>query len=272
MGADASAYVGRTVFLRNDHGKHLQYNGSAFTSSPNALAWESWVVEAAVRDGSKVTHVYLSNPTFDIRLSAHENKKSISASKNREIWERWQLVPSGDRFFLQSHHGTYLNQGADGTTLQSSSMGGSELWAVSSTGATPAPTPTPTPAPIVRPAVTGRFYLGNGNNGAQVTVNPEGGVGTSTNKAAWEQFTISDAGGGKVYITSHHGTNLQMNDKTLGTSRNRGAWEQWTLTPSAGGKYLIIAHTGFQLGYSGTAYYCMHKNNGAWEQWTLTPC
>jgi len=280
MGADASQYVGRTVVLRNDHGKHLQYSGSAFAASPNQGGWEQWTLEkaAASADG-KVTHVYLNCAAHDIRLSASDNRKALTASKNRSAWEQWQLISAGSAFYLQSHHGTYLNQGSDGNLLQSNNKGGSELWIISLVGGTPAPAPaathhhhTPAPAPPPAPTTpTGRFYLTDGHS-RQLSCSDNGTLSGSSNKAGWEVWTVSDAGGGKVVIGSCHGTNLQVADTgVVGTSRNRGGWEQFNLTAAGGGKYYIVGHTGNHVGNSGSAYYCSNRNTGGWEQWTLTP-
>jgi hypothetical protein len=297
MGADASQFIGRQVTLQNDHHKYLSTNGTTFTGSPNQAAWEQWTLEAAVTSSDrKVTHVYLHNAAHDVRLSASDNKKNLTASKNRAAWEQWQLESAGDRFYLRSHHGTYLNQGSDGNTLQSNNKGGSELFRIAVVGggpattthspaahaaahvhvhhhhhAAPAPAPAaPAPAPAASGGPTGRFYLTNGH-GKQLGAKPDGTFKFTTNKADWERFTITSEGS-KVVISTHHGSNLQMDGEKFGVSKNRGGWEQWTLTPAGGGKYYIVAHTGKHLGAKGDdSIYCSNSNTGGWEQWTLSP-
>jgi len=266
MGADASQFVGRVVTMQNDHGKYLQYTGSDFNHSTNQAAWEQWTIEAAQTSSDrKVTHVYLNNAAHDVRLSASDNKKSLTGSKNRAGWEKWQLESAGDRFYLKSAHGTYLNQGSDGRALQSNNKGGSELWRLTAVGGPP-PAAAPAPAPS---APTGRFYLTNGHS-QQMQFSDTHVLGVSANRAAWEVITL-ESKDGKTVLCGAHGRNLQVDGTTVTVSANKSGWEQFTLNPAGGGKWYIVAHTGNHLGHDGRAFYCNNRNTGGWEQWTLTP-
>jgi hypothetical protein len=259
MGADASHLVGKTVLLRNDHGKYLQYDGHRFNHSTNTAAWEQWQLEAADRDGDRVTSVYIHNAAHDIRISASDNKRDLSGSKNRAGWEKWQLVAAGDRWYIKSAHGTYLNQGSDGNFLQSRSTGGSELFAITIFG-----------APSLPHSPSGRFYLTNVGHNTQVSFGGDHNLSLSPNKAGWEQVRLEEAGG-KAIIAGCHGRNLQVDGERVQTSPNKGGWEQFTLTPTgSGSSYYVVAHTGNHLGYDGRELYCRNKNTGSWEQWVFT--
>ena len=158
---------------------------------------------------------------------------------------------SGDRYFLQSHHRTFLGQGSDGNTLQSPNRGGSEQFKLeivaatssastssssssSSASSTPAPPPPPVPT---TPSTTGKFFLTHGH-GAQLSATGSGHA-SSPNRSAWESFEFIKAVGDKVIIVNAHGQTLSVSDShVVSLSKNRSAWEQFSIQP-AGNKYSL---------------------------------
>merc|ERR1712232_217274 len=59
-----------------------------------------------------------------------------------------------------------------------------------------------------------------------------GRIAMSPNSQGWEQWTLSDAGDGKVFITSYHGKQLQDYEGWVSTSPNKDGWEMWEITPA----------------------------------------
>jgi len=249
MGADASHFVDKTVTLRNDHGRYLSYNGRSYTGSPNQAEWEQWKIEEAGRDGGRVTHVYLHNAAHNIRLSASDNKRDLTGSPNRAGWEKWSLEAAGDRWYLKSAHGTYLNQGSDGNTLQSKNRGGSELFAIHVLG-----------APSIPHSPSGKYYLTNVGHSKQLTFSDNHTVALSPNKAGWEQVRL-ETHGGKLVVCGAHGRQLQVDGERVSTSPNKSGWEQFTLEPTShAGQYYLVAHTGRTVSSNGSTISASNGN------------
>lgn len=254
MGADASAFSGRTVLITNDHGKHLQATGSGFSHHENTGGWEQWVLEPA---GAGL--FYLHNAAHDIRLSASSDRKTLGVSKNRAAWEQFSLEAVGDKWLIKTHHGTQLSQGPDGAVHQSPNRAGWELFRINIFG-----------APSLPHSPSGRFYLTNVGHNHQLSFHDNHSVGLCGNKAGWEQVRLEEAGG-KAIIVGAHGRNLQVDGERVATSPNKAGWEQFTLTPTgSGSSYYLVAHTGNHVGYDGRELYCKNKNTGSWEQWIFT--
>lgn len=128
-------------------------------------------------------------------------------------------------------------------------------------------------APPLNTAETGpgSFYL---NSTHDTRLSYGGSPYASPNYAAWEQWVVSDAGNGKIFITSWTGEQLSVDDQMqLSVSASRSVREQWSLLPISGiDRYYLVAWTGNHLGMSDTGTpYCQNQNTGTWEQWAFVP-
>jgi len=117
----------------------------------------------------------------------------------------------------------------------------------------------------------------------------------SENKAEWEQWTIEDAGNGKVILCGAHGKNLQAHDNgSVGMSKNKLDWEQWTVEIAGddndssrgssrgmsgasardnsdiiGKRVILCGAHGKNLQAHGSGSVDMSENKAEWEQWTI---
>jgi hypothetical protein len=96
-----------------------------------------------------------------------------------------------------------------------------------------------------------------------------GHIGLSPNSQEWEQWTITDAGDDKVFLTSYHNKNLQDSNGYVGASPNKQGWEKWEITPAGNGKVFITSHRGEQLSDKQGAV-GMANRKGNSESWTIT--
>lgn len=96
----------------------------------------------------------------------------------------------------------------------------------------------------------------------------EGIVKLHTNTFAWEQWTISDAGNGKVFIKSHRNENLQDNNGNVKMHPNTGAWERWTISDAGNGTVSIKSHRNENL-QDNNGVVLMHSRLGEWDQWKI---
>lgn len=118
--------TGFPLCLRNAHNQQLSYTGQGFTSSPNEASWETWVLEEAGPG-----HVFISNPTHNMRISASDDRKSVNASPNRSTWERFAVrFPNPGQIVFTSAHGTQLSQTDRGILMQSPNVAAWETFTV----------------------------------------------------------------------------------------------------------------------------------------------
>jgi len=88
------------------------------------------------------------------------------------------------------------------------------------------------------------------------------------NSQGWEQWTIHDAGTGKVFIRNHHNKHLGDSSGSLYVHDNTLAWEQWTITDAGDGKVFIKSHRNQRLtDQDGTP--SLSGGNGASEKWQI---
>jgi len=100
-------------------------------------------------------------------------------------------------------------------------------------------------------------------------IKDEGGqVKLTFNSDLWEEWTISEAGNGKVTINSHRGQYLQDNGGKVKLSENAEEWEQWTISSAGNGKVTIKSHRNQYLqDYNGQLK--LTGNKDEWEQWSI---
>lgn len=80
---------------------------------------------------------------------------------------------------------------------------------------------------------------------------------------------MTDAGNGKVFLTSHRWANLQDAEGHVGLSWNRQGWEKWTITPAGNGKVFLTSHRGEQLTNNHNSP-SLSAAKDAPQRWTLT--
>jgi hypothetical protein len=90
----------------------------------------------------------------------------------------------------------------------------------------------------------------------------------SSNKLGWEKWTLSDAGDGKVFITSFRGKQLCDKYGNIKLTSNKLKWEKWTLGDAGGGKVFITTHRYQHLqDFHGEAKLSFNPDN--WEKFTI---
>lgn len=77
-------------------------------------------------------------------------------------------------------------------------------------------------------------------------------VAMHEDKGSYQQWRVSDAGEGTVFITSHLDKHLEDREKLLGfsavaTNEDRGSYQKWWLSNAGDGKVFIVSHLGKYL-------------------------
>lgn len=94
----------------------------------------------------------------------------------------------------------------------------------------------------------------------------------TTNRAAYERWTVEDAGNGQVYLRSAaHGSYLGSNDaRAVYATNAAGEWERWLIVTVAEGVVLIRSvKWGLHLGALPEGALYTHPNTYEWERWRL---
>jgi hypothetical protein len=131
---------------------------------------------------------------------------------------------------------------------------------------TPAPAPTPAPQPSTGYPKGVPVYIRSHRN--QMLQDHYGEAMLSGNPGLWEQWTIKDAGDGKVTIWSHRDGVLQDHYGEVMLSGNPGLWEQWIISDAGNDKVVIQSHRN-QVLQDHYGEVMLSGNPGLWEQWSI---
>jgi hypothetical protein len=135
------SFYGAEVCLKHHGGHQVSLvHGGKFVSSPNADAFERWVLEPTAADANKF---YIRNPHHDHGISSSDDGKHVTCSKNRAGWETYRLHPVGNgKYLIIGWNEQRLSFPTDQSTLaQSPNSDTWEQWdIVFAPGAVPAAT------------------------------------------------------------------------------------------------------------------------------------
>jgi hypothetical protein len=71
----------------------------------------------------------------------------------------------------------------------------------------------------------------------------EGALGVNRDREWMQKWKISDAGNGKVYITSYYNKQLEDRLGVVGFHNDKEIWQKWKVVNAGGGKVFIVSHS-----------------------------
>eukprot|EP00928_Gymnodinium_smaydae_P080042 TRINITY_DN63842_c0_g1_i1.p1 TRINITY_DN63842_c0_g1~~TRINITY_DN63842_c0_g1_i1.p1 ORF type:complete len:647 (+),score=91.34 TRINITY_DN63842_c0_g1_i1:69-1943(+) len=171
-------------------------------------------------------------------------------------------------------------RGIDARSLASTVQTFVELGTPFANPVCPAPDAVPTPRPTPRPTAAeenpgsqrksktkcrlGEHVFFISHRGEQLQDN-HGHLRFSKNRQEWEQWTLSDAGDGRFFITSHRGQSIIDREGRVGLSQE---WEMWKIIDAGGGLMFLSSHRKQQLqDWYGEAK--LVWNAHGWEKWRI---